>query len=43
MSILEESTIAVLGSMMGCRPIIFYSRGGNLLEPYVKGADPDGQ
>jgi hypothetical protein len=27
MSIHEESTIAVLGPMMGVRPIIFYSRG----------------
>ena len=42
MSIQEESTIAVLVPMMGCRPIIFYSRGATCWQPYVK-ADVDGQ
>ena len=33
MSIQEESTIAVLGPMMGGRPIIFYSRGATCWQP----------
>ena len=37
MSIQEESTIAVLGPMMGGRPIIFYSRGATCWQPCVKG------
>ena len=37
MSILEESTIAVLGPMMGVPSDHLLFRRRNLLEPYVKG------